>query len=212
MFIELCVSSSVLATVRHPSSPFPPPGPRGSGSPASSVLRLAPTPRPPSRGRPSFPSGGDTTLRPLTLQARWTRLACAVFGRSASACSRGEVEASRVPGESTTCMPRSLTPARPALQVFAEVRCCLPEMIRRRPSRAICLEARSHGLHASLSTLRSRGRPRTTQDSLPVGDQPCPGGDRYPQDSTEGFRVRSSFSFSRLPWRTSPPHSVVEAK
>ena len=42
-----------------------------------------------------------------------------------------------------------------------------------------------------LSTLRSRGRPRATQDSLPVGDQPSPGGVEYPRDSIEGFRFGS---------------------
>ena len=117
------------------------------------------------------------------MDASCLRGICPVRFRS----SRGEVEVSQVPGESMACMPCSLTPAKPGLLVWAEIRCCLPGVIRRRPSRMICLEARSHGLHASLSTLRSRGRPRATQDSLPVGDQPCPDGARYPQDSTEGF-------------------------
>src|SRR5688572_5193192 len=82
------------------------------------------------------------------MQARWTRLACAVFGPVRFRDSRGKVEASQVPGESAACVPCSLTPASPSYQVGTVARCCLPGVIRRRHSRVICLEARSHGPHA----------------------------------------------------------------
>jgi hypothetical protein len=52
---------------------------------------------------------------------------------------------------------------------------------------------------ASLSTLRSRGRPRTTQDSLPAGWSPLAGRGLHPLDSFERFRASSSlFSSPRL--------------
>jgi hypothetical protein len=54
-------------TVPRPSTPFPPPGPRGTSSPASTVLWSAPIPVRPTR-RPSFPSGdGDQPLRLCSL-------------------------------------------------------------------------------------------------------------------------------------------------
>ncbi len=40
----------------------------------------------------------------------------------------------------------------------------------------------------SLCTLRSRGRPRTTQHSVPAGGQPCPGQDSHLLGRKEGFR------------------------
>ena len=69
----------------------------------------------------------------------------------------------------------------------------------------------------SLFTLRSKGHPNATQNSLPVGDQPSPGGVEFPRDSIEGLRFRSfvhllqaclahlSCSFSGSFWAFSRP-------
>ena len=180
-----------LLRVHISSSPFPPPGPCGSGSPVSSVLRLAPTPRHPSRVT-SFPSVSGTTLRPLAMQVRRTRLACAEFwfrsaaGLFAWRCRGlpGSWGVRRVhallcdPGEAGTI--RSFRWPGVAFRrrdiVGPHDRLFRGSITR--PTRW-------------LSTLRSRGRPRATQDSLPVGDQPSPGGVEYPRDSIEGFRFRS---------------------
>ena len=40
----------------------------------------------------------------------------------------------------------------------------------------------------TLCTLRSRGRPRTTQHSVPAGGQPLPGQDSHLLGRKEGFR------------------------
>jgi len=180
-----------LLRVHISSSPFPPSGPCGSGSPISSVLRLAPTPRHPSRFA-SFPSVRGTTLRPLAMQVRGTRLTCAEFGcRSAAGLFTwrcrglpGSWGVRRVhallydPGEAGTI--RSLRWPGVAFRrrdiVGPHDRLFRGSITR--PTRW-------------LSTLRSRGHPHATQDSLPVGDQPSPGGIEYPRDSIEGFRIRS---------------------
>ncbi len=108
---------------------------------------------------------------------------------------RGGDEASQVPGESTAYMPCSQTPARPSCPVSSAPRCCLPKMRNSSALTSDCSRGSLARPAGSLSTLRSRGRPRTTQDSLPVGDQPCPDGLGYPQDSKRGF-VMSGHRFS----------------
>jgi hypothetical protein len=63
----------------------------------------------------------------------------------------------------------------------------------------------------SLSTLRRRAHARSTQDSLPAGDQPLPGDlVLLRQTPKEGFSDVFSFyvlvsSLHRLPWRTADP-------
>jgi hypothetical protein len=63
----------------------------------------------------------------------------------------------------------------------------------------------------SLSTLRSGGRPCATQDSLPAGGQPLPGGSEYPPGCIARFQViRSSILLAPRPgfaWRTLPRYS-----
>src|SRR4051794_8104342 len=52
-----------------------------------------------------------------------------------------------------------------------------------------------------LSTLRSPGRPGTTQDSLPAAGQALPDGAGYPQGPNERFPLMAS-PFPKLSWRT----------
>ena len=80
-----------------------------------------------------------------------------------------------IPGSWTTLayMPRSSTPADRRPRPLQDRRCGLPHFKQRRlricPFRgSITRPARS------LCTLRSRGRPRTTQHSIPAGGQPLP--------------------------------------
>ena len=76
---------------------------------------------------------------------------------------------------------------------FAAPPCCLPRPQLRRLPRKIPFGARSTRPAHSLSTLRSAGRPDATQDSLPAGGQPLPGGSEYPPGSTTRFQgTRSS--------------------
>ena len=68
-------------------------------------------------------------------------------------------------------------------------RCCLRRNITSRLPRLCSFGARSHGSLHSLSTLRSQGCPCATQDSLPDGGQPCPGGGRLPsRGPVSGFQ------------------------
>jgi hypothetical protein len=64
--------------------------------------------------------------------------------------------------------------------------------------------ARSPSSTTSLSTLRSRGLPRTTQDSLPTAGRALSGGIGYPQGSDERFPSCTRYISSPLPeltWR-----------
>jgi hypothetical protein len=130
-------------------TPFPPPGPRGSGSPFSSVLRRALTPRAPSR-RASFPSVGGTTVAPVDnagsagaphLRGFWFR--------SASGFFRGEHEVSQVPGESSCVRALFSDPGEAGTPGHAAARCDLPGLRLRRPSREILFS----GLNRTARTL-----------------------------------------------------------
>ena len=129
--------------------PLPSTGSLGFGSPASSVLRDTPTPRRPSR-LASFPSLGGTSSM------------------------SGDDEASQVPrGPSHACPAlrprRSLGVGPLVARDPPTLRCCLPVMSDRQPSRRDRSRSSVTRPACSLSTLRSRGRPRSTQDSLPGG-------------------------------------------
>ena len=67
----------------------------------------------------------------------------------------------------------------PLRQANEALRCCRRFSIRRRLPHW-CFRGSITQLLLSLSTLRSRGRPRTTQDSVPDGGQPFPGGISLP--------------------------------
>lgn len=150
-------------------------GSREVGSPPSAVLRRAPT----SASRPG-------ALRFLRLPAPHSRSRFLSRSRvNASGASRvwsaGPVTGSlgvegadspRFLGSPSACMPSSQTPAGPLHQAFAVRRCRLPPTPRRRLPRCATFGAPSHSLHARCLRFAARGRPRTTQDSLPVGGQP----------------------------------------
>jgi hypothetical protein len=148
MFIELCVSSSFLASGPHFQLTLP-----STGSP-----------------RLGFPGFLGTTARSdssasvprhfVAFARRYHAASTSHAGAMDASCLRGvgsgpppvvRVEMSRPPrflGSPLRACP-ALRPRRGrGHQVVAVSRCCLPEMVRRRPLHVICLEARSHGLHA----------------------------------------------------------------
>ena len=146
-----------------------------------------------------FPSLGGTTLRCLAMQ---TRSNASLSARSSDGPRtvpfRGDVEASQVPGESLCACPARETPARPATP--RQVRCA--EVAFRRynavgPRGSSCSRGSVTRPTHSLSTLRSTGHPRATQDSLPASCLALSGRVMSPQDSSRSFRL-SSFPSSRL--------------
>jgi len=163
------------------------------GSPPSAVLWLAPTPRLPSR-RTSFPSLGSTTLRCLAMQA----------GSNASLSARSSVgpRADSFPWRSRglpgswgilVCMPCSRDPGEARHTKTGKVRGgSLPALQRRRPSRVACSRGSVTRPTHSLSTLRSKGHPGATQDSLPAGCLALTGRVLSPRDSSRSFRLSSS--------------------
>ena len=100
-------------------------------------------------------------------------------------------------------VPCSSTPARPRRPATLTLRCCLPRLLPRRLSPQTFFRGSITRPTYSLSTLRSRGRPRTTQDSLPGGGQPFPGGlSRWVLKDVSDSRFHKSSSPSKLSWRT----------
>jgi hypothetical protein len=186
---------------------LPSAGSRGASSPASAVLRGAPTPERPSR-RASLPSLGGTSrasqVRSRRRAARRRRAWGLVFGPPTD-LSRGDDQVSQVPGEPSAYMPCSSTPARSRCPASSTPRCSLPPCQQRRPSQPWVLRGSIPRPARSLCTLRSRDHSRTTQHSVPAGGQPLPGGTGYPQGSHEGFRHHEpsmASSSSRFSWRT----------
>ncbi len=165
-----------------PGVPFPPPGPAGLGSPASSVLWNAPTSCHPSRGarclarryRPRAPC-----FAPVA-DEHYPRRARGLFSRLPNRLSKsGDSRISRVPVRSPRYMPCShQTPVGSERQANSA-----PSML---PSAGGTASAPTTNEFrgsitrpaSSLSTLRSGGCPNATQDSLPGGGQPYPGGTR----------------------------------
>jgi hypothetical protein len=129
---------------------LPSAGSRGASSPASAVLRGAPTPERPSR-RASLPSLGGTSraslVRSRRRAARRRRAWGLVFGPPTD-LSRGDDQVSQVPGEPSAYMPCSPTPARSRCPASSAPRCSLPLCQQRRLSQPGSYGARSHGLHA----------------------------------------------------------------
>ena len=85
-------------------------------------------------------------------------------------------------------MPGSWTPAGPVPRSIQEHRYCLPRSKTRRPPHRGDFGALSPWPTDSLSTLNRRRRRSTVQDSLPGGDQPCPGGTFTHGKPTHSFR------------------------
>jgi len=103
-------------------------------------------------------------------------------------------------------MPRSQSPASPSSQAITGFGFRLPLQVGRRRLHCVFRSSHARPTH-SLSTLRSRGYPRSTQDSLPAGGHPCRAG-FPPAGSVKEVSV-PTFSFrSSLPpppgfaWRT----------
>ena len=219
MTFELLVSVIVPRRGSAPRLALPSNGSLRRGSPSSAVLRLAPTPRCPSR-RASFPSLGSTSDAPIYFAgAGGCALPAGQFGLPASAQFRGESRSPRFPGSPLVRAPCSPTPARTTSpSPLRRCRYCLPRFPPRRPSQLFRFRGSFTQLTHSLSTLRSRGRPQTTQDSLPAGRLPLTGRDWIPAGLQKRFQVYISTS-TRLclahgkgkkesqvlrPWRTTP--------
>ena len=166
-------------------SPLPSTGSQRVGSPASPVLRGSLTPRHPSH-------------RTVVSLVGWYRLcgrsfAPAVCGRPrprawifgqpepTRRCSSAEME--RPPrfleGPSGR-MPCSSTPAEPSDQAIAAFGCCRPSCERERPRQSMTFEAHSHGLRPRCLRFADALAVPPTQDSLPAGGQPLPGGNSNP--------------------------------
>ena len=150
-----------------------------------------PTSRRPSR-RASSPSLGGTTGVPCSLPRGWAALGAGTHLYGGSPRAASPVETARP--------PRFLgdpSPACPALR---------PRWNRRRPASPGApgvafrtrhgvgfhdhdyFGAQSRGLQGSLCTLRSRGRPRTTQHSVPAGWPTLAGQVFHLLGRIEGFR------------------------
>ena len=160
--------------------PLPSTGSSWVSSPASAVLRAAPTSADPSR-RTSFPWLGDTPAVPRSIRfSRSQRAALATtdlgFGiRSPDRhFARGDLRISQVPGEASWLC----STLRPRRRLHA-----WPVALRFRP-RSENHEDRPHSvsfrgciveLDHSLCTLRRADRSTPTQHSVPAGGQPLPG-------------------------------------
>ena len=175
-------SPSSPPPVPCPGAPFPPPGPFGSGSPGSSVLRGAPTSCHPSRGARCL----ARRYRPYAVcfapadGQRYLRRAWVLVSRVPDRLIEdGENRISRVPVRSSRCMPCShQTPEGPERQAFSAL-AMLPSA---NDTASAPTNSKFRGSitrpASSLSTLRRDGYPTTTQDSLPGGGQPYPDGVR----------------------------------
>ena len=87
-------------------------------------------------------------------------------------------------------MPRSPTPAEPRTPGTVPAPAVVPSALVTASASAMLTDivARSRGLQGSLCTLRSRGRPRTTQHSVPAGRSSLAGQDSHLLGRREGFR------------------------
>lgn len=140
--------------------------------------------------RPPLSSTGSLGLVP-PLPRYYERLGLLVahpaslrFLRSAVPAFAGDGEISQVPGEPSHACPalrprwdRCVLSSRSGLRpTFFPQRCRLPQLRRRRLPPKHIFRGSITRPACSLSTLRSRGHPRTTQDSLPAGGSPCRAG------------------------------------
>jgi hypothetical protein len=162
---------------------FPPQGPVGFRSPASTVLSEH------SDAPPSFPPHFVSFAwryhrAPIVRlsSARSTRLAEAWGFRVRQPLGRSwnPVEMTgplTFPGDPLVHMPCSATPAGPTRQAMAAIRCCPRVCPERGLPRRVFRGSITRPVHL-LSTLRSHGRPSAAQDSLPPAGQALTGGIR----------------------------------
>ena len=191
MVIELRVSSSVSVTGPHFQLALPSPGSprlRFPGFFGTTARSDSSTPFP--RRFVSF----DQRYHAASTNHAGSRDASCLRRVWVPVCGRSLcVEISRSPrflGSPSRACP-ALRPRRGRNhQVISVARCCLPKERHRRPSRSF-VSRLDHTAYTLAVYASQQGSPRATQDSLPVGDQPSPGGVEYPRDSIEGFRFRS---------------------
>jgi hypothetical protein len=163
---------------------LPSTGSPGTGSPASRVLRGAPTPRRPSRRAP-FPSPGGTALASLSSLARpagtlrGTSPGFGVRSPDRSPPDRGG-EVSQVPGVPTDARALFSDPGGTGAPgpYGAQV---LPSALRTASAPTTRRFRGSIARPARLPVYASpHGSPRETQDSVPAGGQPLPGRSSLP--------------------------------
>jgi hypothetical protein len=181
--------SSVSQEAPSSGPPLPFTGSPGAGSPASAALSVDSDfslPVPPRfvafawRYHPllRFAPRGEATPGAWTTYYRGARTACQGWRKR------------DLPGSWATlaCMPRSQTPAD-RLPQASSGSAMLPSANLTTSAPPKCHFRGSITRPAStLCTLRSRGRPRTTQHSVPAGGQPLPGQDLHLLGRIEGFR------------------------
>ena len=189
MVSGLVVRHRSSQTVRNPAPPSLHGVPR-VGSPASTVLRGAPTPCRPSR-RTSLPSLGGTALA-LAGSLPWRPSAAAAgleLGHPVTPPgSRAETAGPpRFLGNPAVHMPCSSTPAGPPRQAIAAPRCCLPLLNNVGSHDTLAFGAQSHGLFTRCLRFVVAS-PAATQDSLPAAGQALPGGIGYPLGSFARFQ------------------------
>lgn len=182
---------------RHP---LPSTGSPRVGSPASQVLRGAPTPCRPSR-RTSFPSLGGTALA-LDVRSQGSRallpgpgLVQRVAHPAPRARRRQGLSGSW--GTPIAYMPRSLTPARSPRPAFLGVSMLPSVYLTTSALAAIIFRGSITRPAHSLCTLRRTDRSASTQHSVPAGGQPLPGGTCSPPGP--GGRFQSVSITSRSP-------------
>jgi hypothetical protein len=101
-------------------------------------------------------------------------------------------------------LPRSPTPAEsPRLRSLMTMAMLPPNLKQRRLPRLEPFRGSITRLFGSLSTLRSKGYPKTTQDSLPAVDQTLPGRSGYLPGRDERFPscALHLFLLSQTSWR-----------
>jgi hypothetical protein len=172
------------------------------GSPASAILRDAPTPRRPSRPTRLLASRYHRFARgllpsvvgvPPGARRSWVPV-------SSSGLSMETSGSLRFPGNPDGHCPCSSTPAGSGRLSGPWVSCLTrpPLMSRTRAPYVFNFRGSITRPSTWLSTLRRMGCPTTTQDSLLAAGPALPGGIRTRKVSTKGFRFRVSFSFPEL--------------
>ena len=158
---ELCVSVIVPHNKSMIRRALPSAGSLRSGSPTSSVLRLAPTPCRPSR-RTSFPSLGGTALRPLVMTRSVGAPSSSRFGFAGPWSGNLHAETTGSPrflGSPLDYMPCSQIPAGRRHQAIRCLTYCLPPHLRRRLPRQLDVGTQSHGLQPRCLRFAARVTP-----------------------------------------------------
>jgi len=111
----------------------------------------------------------------------------------------GDDRTSQVPGEPLCVYALLFDPGRASVPGDYGTSVLPPLRKPRRPPQSVSFRGSITRPARSLCTLRSRGRPRTTQHSVPAGGQPLPGQDFHLLGRIEGFCHRFMASpFSKL--------------